>query len=60
MTAKTNAQRQDTHKKKLAAAGIKEVRGILAHCDDHPAVRTAARGVADKLARKRAKTPTKE
>jgi len=56
MTAKTATERKAKQRKLLALDGIKEVREILAHVEDHPAVRTAARGVADKLARKRAKT----
>ena len=55
MTAKTLAQRQALYKAKQAAAGIKEVRGIMSHTDHHPAIRVAARKVADKLARKQAK-----
>jgi len=55
MTAATPAQRKAKQRKLLALEGIKEVREILAHVSDHREVRTAARGVADKLARKRAK-----
>jgi hypothetical protein len=43
MTApQTNSQRQKKHKAKLAHAGIKEVRSILAHTDDHAAIRVPA------------------
>ena len=56
MTAKTATERKAKQRKLLALKNIKEVRGILAHVSDHREVRTAARGVADKLARKRAKT----
>jgi hypothetical protein len=53
MIAKTGAQRQAKFKARLAAEGIKEVRGILAHEADHEAVREAARLHAAKLAKRR-------
>ena len=59
MTAKTATERKAKQRKLLALESIKEVRGILAHTADHPAVRSVARGAADKLARKRAKLAAK-
>ena len=52
---KTLSQRQAKHKAKLAGQNIKEVRGILAHTDDHAAIREPARKLAEKLHRRRAK-----
>jgi hypothetical protein len=43
VTAKTTAQRQAKHKAEQAALGIKEVRGIMAHVNNHDAVRKTAR-----------------
>ena len=55
MTApQTPAQRQKKHKAKLAHAGIKEVRSIMAHTDDHAAIRVPAKVHAARLARLRA------
>lgn len=54
-TAKTNAQRQAEHKARRAAEGYKEVRGIVAHVDDHDAIRAAARKMAVKLEKARLK-----
>jgi hypothetical protein len=54
-TPKTLAQRQKKHKDKLADQSIKEVRGIMAHTEDHAAIREPARMLAEKIARKRAK-----
>ncbi len=39
----------------MADQSIKEVRGIMAHADDHAAIRDPARKLAEKLARRRAK-----
>jgi len=57
MTAKTATERKTKQRKLQAADSINEVRGVLAHTADHPEIRTAARGLAAKLARKRAKSP---
>ena len=53
-TPQTNAQRQAKYKAKLARAGITEVRAILAHKDDHAAIRAPAKVHAARLARLRA------
>ena len=47
--AATNAERQAKHKAEQAALGYKEVRGIIAHVDDHDAVRVVARKQVAKL-----------
>ena len=52
---KTPAERQRKHKNKLAASGVKEVRGILAHVDDHQEIRAPAKKLAEKLHRRRNK-----
>ena len=61
MTAQTNAQRQAKHKAEQAALGIKEVRGIMAHVDNHAQIRTAARRqLADIRAARLAQAPEAE
>jgi len=57
--AKTLSQRQAKHKAKLADQNIKEVRGILAHVDDHAAIREPARRLSEKLQRRRARLAAK-
>ena len=56
---KTLAQRQAKHKAKLADQSIKEVRGIMAHTDDHAAIREPAKKLAEKLQRTRARLVAK-
>ena len=55
MTAKTGAQRVTDSKARKIAAGMREVRSLWAHPDDHAAIREAAA----KLARKRAQPGTR-
>ena len=55
MTAKTPAERKAAERARKAAAGITEVRGIMAHKDDHAPVKAAAMKVAGKLQRNREK-----
>ena len=56
---KTPAERQSKHKNKLAAAGVKEVRGILAHVDDHQEIRAPAKKLSEKLHLRRNKLAAK-
>jgi hypothetical protein len=51
VTAQTTAQRQEALRARRALLGLIEVRGIYAHPDDHPAIKSAA----EKLRRKRIK-----
>jgi uncharacterized protein YggE len=51
----TPAERMAATRARREAAGIKEVRGIHAHTDDHPAVRDEANKHAAKLAKARAR-----
>lgn len=51
MAGKTGAERQAAYRKRQAAQQVTEVRGIFAHKDDHPAIKS----YAAKLAKKRAK-----
>ena len=49
MTAQTPAQRVAATKQRKRDAGLREVRSLWAHPDDHPALRA----LAEKLQRKR-------
>jgi len=61
MTAATPAQRKAAERARQAEAGLAEVRlGIYAPPEHHAEIKRAAVLEAEKLARKRAKTPTKE
>lgn len=59
MTAKTNTERSRAFRERKAAEQQTEVRGIMAHVDDHAAVKAAAVRVAQRLAQVRA-TQAKE
>ncbi len=54
MTAKTLTERVTESKQRKRDAGLKEVRSLWAHPDDHAAIRT----YAAKLAKKRASVST--
>jgi len=57
MTAATSRERKAAERARRAAAGLAEVRlGIYAPPEHHAEIKRAAVLVADKLARKRAKT----
>ena len=58
-TPKTPAERQRKHKNKLAASGVKEVRGILAHVDYHHEIRAPAKKLAEKLQKRLVKAVAK-
>lgn len=54
MTAKSAAQRQEALRQRRLTQGLKLVRNLWAHEDDHAAIKA----LAAKLARKRAKEKT--
>ena len=53
MTARTPTERQKAHAERKRAAGLREVRSLWAHPDDHPALRAHAAGLAEKRAKEK-------
>jgi hypothetical protein len=48
MTAKTTTERVDQLRARRREAGLKEVRNLWAHPDDHPAIKALALSLAAK------------
>ena len=45
MTPQTPAERKAAQRARLAAKNLAEVRGIMAHVDDHPPIKAAAQKI---------------
>ena len=56
--AKTNAERQRDYRARKAAEKLTEVRGIMAHPDDHQAVKDEAAKIARRRQRAEKRKPS--